>query len=621
MRVVETEFPVNGPRLYTVIGAVGRSGVFLSEEKSLPLWQLLEAAGGVTDQAAPSLRVIRHEAVRFQVLYDSKGVKPADLILPGDIVVVPRRSMASDGGDGMTVPIACVGLLDRPLVLPLDPRFSSIADLVRLLIQSPELARTARIIDPYGEQSTILKSGSIVLFNRQFVDRAPLQQPGALLPPVIDISKSGSEQSATSPAPEIPAPAAILSASNQQQSELPPPASPPMLAVSTSMAIPALNREKETFPALPDGNAAPIWNTTLAGTQPALPPIAPRPVSVDETAARPELQSAPEEVAEAVPLREILEPSAKDLVPASAVRKVASSRPVASDPAPLPPVEERIATPKIAPKETLEAVRPTTPTAKLPEATAGSPRLLLPLTIAILMGTMIGIGLPYLRSEKRKAAESQNIQLAEPELAIAPSAAEIAAAPEVQKPSPKSSALQTVLSRSAPLIEEPVVIPSQWPLHGKVIGHRRIILNMVHETPPAPHFAISEKSGKRKSQLPAASARERELRQTLRDHIRQQSMEEPELGLAEAEPVIKTDEAKSRSSSPASQPILTQSSVRREIVPPAPHAQEFQAPRNPVSLIGDDQQFDIVLPPHPAPKLASSPLERALRTLASEKRG
>jgi hypothetical protein len=643
MRVVEVQPPADGAKLYTVVGAVKHSGVFLSEEKTLPLWQLIDAAGGITAQAGPSLRVIRHESVRFQVLYDPQGPKPEDTLLPGDILVVPHRAIDSENDQETTVPIACIGLIERPLVLPLDPRITTVGELVRRLIQSPELARTARIIDPYGEQGTTLKSGSIVLFHKHLVDRAPLQQPGAALPPVIDLKKSAIQQSAMTPTAEALAPVDILSASNQQPAEVLPPPTPPMLVASTSTPVPAISREKTAFPALPMVRESPAWDAEQAISEPTLPPAAPLPVPNDDALTSIDAKPIPEEFAEAVPLSEILEQSETVSAPPPAKAKPVAAKPVpteTAEPAPLPPIENRISTAKPALMEMADTRKAITEKEPPHGTVPASSIFILALTFAILAGTAIGISVPHLRRVWGAPEVSPMAAAVEKAVAAIPPAPEVPRTPEISSipevsstpealPPPKPAvqpsnlaALQTVLNRSAPLIEERIEIPSRWPLHGKVIGHQRIILNTVHETPPAPHFAISEKGALRKSQTPAASARERELRQALRDHIRQQSTHGPELGLAEPDSAAKTADSEMTPSRPAAvQSAPAPSDSRQTNLPPAPHAAQFQTNRNSTFMTDDEQPFDIVLPPPPAPKFASSPLERALRTLASEKRG
>ncbi len=147
-----------------IMGAVKNRGVYSSPETGIPLADLVERAGGLTDGATQMAHVIRDGRAGLRVFFTPDT---SETLLPGDVVVFqggesgqPHLSgsssrAASTGRRGTnaaspvpdTVHVAFVGLLDRrPVIVPLDGRYATVRHVVRNLRQSPAVAETVRVI-------------------------------------------------------------------------------------------------------------------------------------------------------------------------------------------------------------------------------------------------------------------------------------------------------------------------------------------------------------------------------------------------------------------------------------------------------------------------------------------
>jgi hypothetical protein len=587
MRIIESQPADSGEAFYGIVGAVPRSGVFTAPGTALSLHQLIEAAGGLEPHAKLSLPVIRQGAPRFRIHYDPAQPREADLLLPGDVVLVgstlsgPAAALDSSG----TVPVICLGLLNRPVALPLDPTIQTVNQLTHKLQQSSQAALAARMFAPPSTGvSGILVPGAVIVFDSATIDRGPLLEAGALPEaiPLSPVQQTASAAPAIPPSPltpEKPLPSMNLPPQWEDAPEVPlplPPIHAPMISGAESLATP---------------------QPLLSEMPPPSPPLA-----ADVAAATPEIKSA------ALPTVEVS--------PAPAISKQTEISQIQISKLPLPSqaaISSRtdgrlVEFDRILEEATASAARPTAP---LPS----SPSRLTPLAIGMSLLTLVFAGLLLVWSRISLPAP---IVTPEPVAMPVPVAEPVMTAALAEETAVPRPGIQEILTGQVPLIEERIAIPAHWPLHGKVIGHRRFILNAAHATLAGPHFARQE-SRRPTETIGAVVGRrdERKLRQSLRDAL--QTAEFPEKGLGETDILTK-------SSPPYPLPLAESQSAPPEM--PAISYPEISQPlprttvssgQGPAAAHTASAGFDIVQPHQNLKQTAAmSPLERALRTLASE---
>ncbi|SFJ06955.1 polysaccharide biosynthesis/export family protein [Planctomicrobium piriforme] len=596
MGVIDAQQAPAGPSYFTIVGAVRQSGVYHASSPWIPIEQLVDAAGGLNPDASFTFRVVRNQEVRFQVAFDPERPDPANRILPGDVVIVQQEYAGSAAN---IVPVVCLGLIERPVVLPLDASIRTVNDLSRCLLQNDNVARMARVLNHTADSTGVLASGAVVVFPTQYVDRVPLQQPGAF-PDSLDL-----HQQRTSAAPGL--------VSGQMQ--LPPPA-PPVMSVDVIVAAtaprdsaiptrhvlpaPGVELEASLDTEVPAGSSTMLVNAEeardLFSVDAPLPPPSTAPLLPPSTeSTRPQPQKA-------IVLTPIATPIITEELPSTAqITQVAKSQTVH--------LEEEL---------------------EMAEAISAAPAFDWQRSISLIVGAgilivssiIVAMLWSYWQKQEMLAA-SQAISSPAPAIA---SVREQIAAPARDLP---AGPIQELLQRTVPVIEEQVVVPSQWPLHGVVIGHRRIILNSAHDSVPAPHFArraaaaqnstVAAGNGRKRSN----STDERQLRTTLRAAMESTHSPTSELPLGESDDLVRSAgphpqaDAKRPTYPTASRPVEKPLDVAARPSPvPAPHA--FSSER--ISAGDGSRDYDIVQPQQ-TPPVAMSPLERALRTLALEKRG
>ncbi|WP_437228559.1 hypothetical protein SH661x_000967 [Planctomicrobium sp. SH661] len=619
MRVIENSAPVEGPLTYTVVGAVLRSGVYASNERSIPLGRLIEFAGGLNPQASSTLRIVRNRDVRFQIQYTPNGPGSNDMLLPGDIVVVPIHPSAvinNDAPDAI-MPVACLGLLNRPVVLPLNPAINTVEELARRLGQYPELVRTAQVISPArATQPVQLSSGSVIVFDSRIVDKLPLEQPG-FLPELIDL-----DQSRTSAFPgimpaDVDLPPAVPGAQVVQQvsGDL---IAPPSLEFTSAVPMALPYAPSDNLPVRDSATPATVLDFPVSQASGQIPPM-------------------PADLAHAI---QLFAPSQSDEKPSVIQTRSAEVTVETIDIEPTPASSASAeATPprEISPRSTAEVTGPLTSRSILKassEAGQSNPirqatrsntliRYVLycgaAISIVIGLGLLLSVAIGPLEFVRPAETPTRAVDSTPAPQAVAQ--------PEQTRPTVRQG-VEGLLKREIPVVEEEVRVPSDWPLHGKVVGHRRIILNSAHVEMNGPHFAKrSRNSDREKISIGAGKASERHLRNSLREICKpsftsmndESVLENSDESSINETPVTPASGAKPPTIEIPTFPVERTSAPAREIeTVSAPHLHS-ESPSRPADIM----EFDIVQPPNPAPvqTAAMSPLERALRTLASEKRG
>ncbi|HWL10699.1 MAG TPA: hypothetical protein VNQ76_19990, partial [Planctomicrobium sp.] len=633
MGVIESQRAFAGTSIYTVIGAVQQSGAYHSQDDAVALDQLIAAAGGLTPDASPTLRIVRAGQVRFQVYYDPSQPNPANRLSPGDIVIAISTPAATRP---TTVPVACVGLLDRPVVLPLDPAIQTVNELTARLGQPQEAARVAKVISPTGDAHGRLYPGSVVIFPASLVDRLPLEQPG-FLPPSFDLKpftvpnekaavavQSPERDLAQLPFPErtsaqpiefrpegqdrpvlpsptvtsplrsdVPvssAPASTVAPlglkapgsepfppqpqQSRPQQPTPPSSLPPQSAQATQhgLTLPEppqlVSMDTEHDSGAPSRHlfAAPSIDgiqesriTSTAGVVDGAKKSAGL-VFADESSPfgmsresqfQPQASTQPLMRSDTSPqFARTVPPAAESLFSDSAIfgsgtsgtgisgtgtsgtgasgtGAIALATPGRSSPVKEQsgnvPSESSRSAPVIA-----ETEKPT-PTASAWPMIFGITALLSCVLTSVVFWSSVRTSEHHsdLKSKTEDHAPESHLQPASDPTTNQPTISQpqqiniMAGEPHVENSNPMlqmaGHPVIDLVQHRIPMMEEKVVVPSQWPLHGGVVGHRRLILNSAHESVPAPHFdlsALAEKQESRRTREQKVD--ERQLRRDLR---------------------------------------------------------------------------------------------------------
>ncbi|MCA9079460.1 MAG: hypothetical protein KDA58_02830 [Planctomycetaceae bacterium] len=270
MRVIETQAESGHQTHYfTIVGGVERSGVFSTDKAKLPLSELVQAAGGVAGKPQTTIRVYSRELrPRLQIFSDGDS---RETVNSGEVVVVvapPTTGPRPGANEPKLVPIACVGLLERPVVLPLRDDVANLPTLIQQLMQPREILVRTQRIDPVGRTSDWqLLSGTIIAFDPRTIDPVGLRSAQEL-PPAVSLEEALTPKSAQR---TLPVPAAELQAASpagMRVVEAPlssEPFSSAPVEASASPVAPAL----PSPPTTPTSEVAATANSVTANTPPA----------------------------------------------------------------------------------------------------------------------------------------------------------------------------------------------------------------------------------------------------------------------------------------------------------------------------------------------------------------
>ncbi len=553
MRVVEYQAQTSpadaapvAKSIITIVGAVKRSGVYETSGLTVCLKDLIEAAGGMTEKASPSIRIIRGGYLRTQLYYSEQCT---DDLKPGDIVVVVSQPAAfsDEVVKSDLIPVVCVGLDTRPIVLPLEPSIATVRHLSQRLLQTQELADSAIVLDPLGRrlQSTLVP-GSIVFFKTDQLDLAALDQvkqkqpfPAmlpmtppkpqaeteleAVIPPVSAMlqvhnfpapeMKGNSQQHHAEVLPPVHAGVGHLSVSTDQPEVAPTPIFNAPISVLTvdspqeqmqtaqiTVEASSQNFQSQTeqlqLPVMPTFQQQSVAeNTTSSLTIVSEEPSGNQSISYQTHSSNIENHQPEPTLAEAEPV-ENMTPATANAETEQSFGKSEQSAEVVN--APLPPYEEKPVDNFSSKAFSLTAL----------EAQAASPdhasQSWIPVAIGVglLAALCLGASLLWSRydyQQTRRMFEAQHTRQTS----------------ESSSQTPKTE-LEAILDHSIPMIEEQVLIPENIALHGEAVGHRRMILHEKHMQMQGPHFARKPDEQQNKPVVSASRYDERELRKTLK---------------------------------------------------------------------------------------------------------
>lgn len=134
---------VNAIGYYGILGEIAKPGVYSAEGREVTLQELIQQAGGVSRQASPAVRLVRQNRIAQGRYFDPAGRDP---LLPGDVILV--ENLYPQGGSTAAVSIGLIGVMNRPVVVPMRADSAQLSTLMLALGQSPELARSVQIIVP-----------------------------------------------------------------------------------------------------------------------------------------------------------------------------------------------------------------------------------------------------------------------------------------------------------------------------------------------------------------------------------------------------------------------------------------------------------------------------------------
>lgn len=164
---------------FGVMGEIGQPGVYAYPVPFPYLVNVIKDAGGLTAEADGNLRIIRRGRDGQNTFYSPSM---SFRLLPGDIVVAQSRKSAggrrfsnrstpvADETAEKPLQLAFVGAVDRPVVLRVRPEDASVARIVSLLKQRPEVAATVKVVQAGRGQLRIapdarLPEASVLVFD------------------------------------------------------------------------------------------------------------------------------------------------------------------------------------------------------------------------------------------------------------------------------------------------------------------------------------------------------------------------------------------------------------------------------------------------------------------------
>lgn len=188
-----------------ILGEIAKPGVYRLEANGLSLQNVIRRAGGLTDEASGTIRIVRQDRIVESFFFNPQA---NIALLAGDLLVIeskrtqaavsklyetdPRlramyaQSSAGDRVDkpsGAGVQVAFVNVLERPVIVKLKYENARVGHVVQMLDQPIELAQAVRVIGPDRLLSqnaapqpidASLADGTVLVFPRNSINRSKL---------------------------------------------------------------------------------------------------------------------------------------------------------------------------------------------------------------------------------------------------------------------------------------------------------------------------------------------------------------------------------------------------------------------------------------------------------------
>lgn len=583
---------------YTIVGAVERSGVFTDERNRVPLKDVIDAADGLVGSKQSAIRIIRSGQNGLQ-LYYAVGEASQQTVQAGDvIVVVPGLDQQFIGKpEARYIPIACLGLTERPVVLPLSLDLRNLTVLLAKLGQSPQNRAHVRILDPLGNPlAENFLPGSVLIFDPVHVNRNALVSVEEF-PPAVPLKAPRIEAQTTL---ETTPPSVQVDGPSFSSTIVIQPLEQPPVPLQKFVTNDEPQTAEEPAPLLP----LPLFHGVITVEEPPLSPIQEN-VAINPISHEVPPQSISDQAWLIPPVAQLAietmsEQQNTQRPVSSPETRVASTKDDLLDSAPPPPREtssSRISRP--IEKKTVNDHPNERSSRSFSQAQSGSPiqsdgsdqttprdsksnSLLL-----FVIGTMCLLGFAFTASRwKTKGLVPQGWGLAQSQKLQAQDEQTVAAA------EPTQFSLTMALEPSTPLIEEQVILP-QRKLHGEPVGQRRIVVHGPVTRLQGPHF-----QKKTHSERTTESATSREV---------------VSFNPEEFSPSTFLDKQQQHSATTGEKHIVQ--APAEQVIP------GDRTKHNATEVNVTEFEFDVVEPiPTEAADFTGSPLERALRILAREKR-
>ena len=206
-KVIAYQPPTDSAAVVGILGEVRRPGSYRLPPAAT-LRQLIDACGGFTEAASPTIRVVRGYRVVQQVAIHAAA---EDVPQTGDLIVVDRGAQVSreaprsaplrvaanheshEFGAGLPTPpaddpgvqLAFLGVTDHPVIVKVRTEQARPDLIVQMLGQSPDVLRSARMIPPpqhHTTRSGQLASGTVLLFDPRQIVAGELKDLPSIIP-------------------------------------------------------------------------------------------------------------------------------------------------------------------------------------------------------------------------------------------------------------------------------------------------------------------------------------------------------------------------------------------------------------------------------------------------------
>jgi hypothetical protein len=189
-----------------ILGEIAKPGVYRLEANGLSLQNVIRRAGGLTDEASGTIRIVRQDRIVESFFFNPQA---NIALLAGDLLVIeskrtqaavsklyetdPRlRAMYAQPGSGDRVDkpssgpgvqVAFVNVLERPVIVKLKYENARVGHVVQMLDQPIELAQAVRVIGPdrlLAQNAApqpidaSLADGTVLVFPRNAINRSKL---------------------------------------------------------------------------------------------------------------------------------------------------------------------------------------------------------------------------------------------------------------------------------------------------------------------------------------------------------------------------------------------------------------------------------------------------------------
>jgi SLBB domain len=276
-----------------ILGEVRQPGVYKLEPAALSVQTLVKRAGGLTNEATQTIRLIRQDRVAQNLFFSPQFDCP---LLPNDLLVVeskraqaaatsqlidadPRlkavQQAAATTEETEVVQVAFLNVLDRPVIVKVKHENARVDHLVQMLDQPIELVRGVRVLSAdrlSGSPATpaqvlsTLTNGSVLVFPKNAVNQ--LKLPPLPIPFQSEIAAGAFPSLIGGPSGQSPelhnvgslAPLiardsnsnpGVLPHSAYEHAASPIPVPPPRSAMPTVPAIPAESSPSDAGPQMP----------------------------------------------------------------------------------------------------------------------------------------------------------------------------------------------------------------------------------------------------------------------------------------------------------------------------------------------------------------------------------